>query len=55
MSSGCCELSDDLWMEIIGHMSSMHGLCAAKHLRAYARVSRIFYLMARQHPDNIVG
>ena len=48
----CPALPDELWRCIIMDMCEMHGLYAAKHLRAYARVSHVFWWHARNHPDN---
>ncbi len=45
-------LTDDCWTKIIDYFTEKHGLRAAKMLRKYARVSRIFLRRAREHPDN---
>ena len=48
----CPQLPDDCWTKIIDYFTEKHGLRAAKMLRKYARISRIFSRRAREHPDN---
>ena len=48
----CCpELPNELWRLIVRFMCKSHGICACKHLRAYACVSRLFYWHTYTHPD----
>ena len=45
-------MPDDTWLFIIRSIVQSHGLRAAKELRKVGRVSRVFALAARAHPDN---
>ena len=45
-------LPDDFWRMVIDKVCELEGLCAAKQLRSYARVSKLFARAAKRHPDN---
>ena len=52
--STCPRLPDELWSIIVDFLACTSGLRAAKQLRKVARVSKLFALRARLHPDNII-
>ena len=51
MTDSVPELPVEVWDLVIEFMCKSHGVCACKHLRAYARVSRLFYWHTFNHPD----
>lgn len=46
------EMPDDVLQIVIETVTDKEGLCAAKQLRAMARVCKMCAQAARSHPDN---